>query len=329
LFSAAFIVHVITDPALGPTIGGFLEIVAYIAFAATLVVNSYFREMTQRKQYNTGRIIDIEIEKTEDLLSKLVPFHVLSGIKNDQRVVDVLDNVTLLYTDMVGFTAFSNNVKNPVEVVQLLSKLFSKFDQLTDAHGVYKVHTIGDCYVIMGYTGKTPKYRRTLAVQIEEAYRVVKVGLEMLDIIREVREASTDPNLHSLDMRIGIHTGKIVGGVIGSKLVRYDIFGQDVLIANKMESNGEKGRVCISETTLGLLKQNQFIVETLGFKEHNQFEVGHINKKITSYFVEQIFMSNSVHSSDISSHDYSSGQDDNSEHSVSDSPQLRKKTTIN
>jgi adenylate cyclase len=77
----------------------------------------------------------------------------------------------------------------------------------------------------MGYTGKTPKYRRTQAVQVEEAYRVVKVGLEMIDIIREVREASTDPNLRSLDMRIGIHTGKIVGGIIGTKVVRYDIFG--------------------------------------------------------------------------------------------------------
>lgn len=73
--------------------------------------------MSQRKQYNNERIIDIEIEKTEDLLSKLVPFHVLAGIKNDQRVVDVLENVTLLYTDMVGFTQFSNNVKNPIEVV--------------------------------------------------------------------------------------------------------------------------------------------------------------------------------------------------------------------
>lgn len=104
---------------------------------------------------------------------------------------------------------------------------------------MYKVHTIGDCYVIMGYTGRTPKYRRTTQVQIDEAYRVVKVGLEMIDIIREVRESSSDPNLKSLDMRIGIHTGRIVGGIIGTKVVRYDIFGQDVLIANKMESNGK------------------------------------------------------------------------------------------
>ncbi len=84
----------------------------------------------------------------------------------------------------------------------------------------------------------------------------MKVGLEMIEIIREVRDASTDPNLQSLDMRIGIHTGKIVGGIIGTKVVRYDIFGQDVLIANKMESNGKQGCVCVSEATVALLKQN-------------------------------------------------------------------------
>ena len=105
-----------------------MESLQYIFFIYMVVMNGYFREMAQRKQYNNERIIDVEIEKTEDLLSKLVPYHVLAGIKNDQRVVDILDNVTLLYTDMVGFTAFSNSVKNPLEVVQLLSKLFSKFD---------------------------------------------------------------------------------------------------------------------------------------------------------------------------------------------------------
>lgn len=73
------------------------------------------------------RIIEVEIERTEELLGKLVPLHVLDGIKNDQKVVDSLDNVTLLYTDMVGFTEFSKNSK-PGDVVQLLSRLFSKFD---------------------------------------------------------------------------------------------------------------------------------------------------------------------------------------------------------
>lgn len=120
---------------------------------------------------------------------------------------------------------------------------------MADSKGVYKVHTIGDCYVVMGYTGKVNKYRRNEQIQVEEAYRVVQVGFEMIEIIRNVRENSKDPSLKNLDMRIGIHTGKIVGGIIGTKVVRYDIFGNDVLIANKMESNGVDSQVVISEAT--------------------------------------------------------------------------------
>jgi len=81
--------------------------------------------------------------------------------------------MTLLYTDMVGFTAYSGNVKDPREVVSLLSKLFTRFDQLCEDFGVYKVHTIGDCYVIMGYNGRTDKNRRFRNVVSGEANRVI------------------------------------------------------------------------------------------------------------------------------------------------------------
>lgn len=121
---------------------------------------------------------------------------------------------------------------------------------------MYKVQTIGDCYVVMGYTGRVNKYHRTEMTQVEEAYRVVQVGFEMIDIIRNVRENSKDPLLKNLDMRIGIHTGKITGGIIGTKVVRYDIFGNDVLIANKMESNGVDSQVVISEATFDLLNKD-------------------------------------------------------------------------
>ena len=93
----------------------------------------------------------------------------------------------------------------------------------------------------MGYTGKVAKERRTEQVQVDEAYRVVQTGLMMLKIINEERERFDNPALKNLNMRIGIHTGSIVGGIIGTKIVRYDIFGPDVLIANKMESNGLAG----------------------------------------------------------------------------------------
>ena len=75
----------------------------------------------------------------------------------------------------------------------------------------------------------------------------------MIDIIKEIRDATNEPLLKELDMRIGIHTGKVVAGIIGSKVVRYDIFGEGVLIANKMESNGVPGKVCISEDTRKIL----------------------------------------------------------------------------
>lgn len=93
----------------------------------------------------------------------------------------------------------------------------------------------------MGYNGRIDKSRRNKPVAIDEACRVINSGLEMIEIIKEIRDGSDDPSIKQLDMRIGIHTGKVVAGIIGSKVVRYDIFGEGVLIANKMESNGLPG----------------------------------------------------------------------------------------
>jgi class 3 adenylate cyclase len=97
-------------------------------YALLLAVGLHHREMIQRKSLNYERILNVEIEKTNNLISKLVPLHILTVIKNEKKQVDEFDDVTLLFTDMVGFTAFSKNVKDPRDVVNLLSKLFSRFD---------------------------------------------------------------------------------------------------------------------------------------------------------------------------------------------------------
>ena len=110
----------------------------------------------------------------------------------------------------------------------------------------------------------------------------------MINIIAEERTKTKNPVLKNLDMRIGIHTGKIVGGIIGTKVVRYDIFGQDVLIANRMESNGIAGTVCISEQTYKLIQKNNFVSNTFAFEEHNYCEIGTIGKRIKTYTVKQI-----------------------------------------
>jgi Adenylate cyclase, family 3 (some proteins contain HAMP domain) len=97
-----------------------------------------------------------DVEKTEELLSQMLPQHVLINLEEENSVTDRLSNVTLMYADIVGFTAWSST-KTPIEVVNMLSLLFTKFDKLCLIHNVYKVHTIGDCYVIFGYITRIKK----------------------------------------------------------------------------------------------------------------------------------------------------------------------------
>ena len=147
-------------------------ILGQIMYAILLAIGIHHREMIQRKSLNYERILNVEISKTNDLISKLVPFHILSVIKNEKRQVDEFDDVTLLYTDMIGFTEFSK-VADPKEVVSLLQRVFSRFDQLCEENKVYKVHTIADCYVIMGYNGRIDKLKRVRGVIVDEANRVI------------------------------------------------------------------------------------------------------------------------------------------------------------
>ena len=114
----------------------------------------------------------------------------------------------------------------------MLKNLFVEFDRKCYELNVYKLYTIGDCYVAFGmidYNERNPA---------EEAKNIVDLAFEMIRIIEVVRKQI---NFDGLDMRIGIHTGCVFGGVMGTDIVRYDIYGPDVLIANKMESNGKKG----------------------------------------------------------------------------------------
>ena len=135
-------------------------ILGQVMYSLLLAVGIHHREMIQRKSLNYERILNIEIAKTKSLISKLVPFHILSVIKNEKRQVDDFEDITLLYTDMVKFNEFTKMYKDPRETVNLLNKLFSRIDSLCEENKVYKVHTVGDCYVIMGYNGKVDKSKR-------------------------------------------------------------------------------------------------------------------------------------------------------------------------
>ena len=199
-----------------------------------------------------------------------MPAHALQNLEDDKILTDRIKDVTILFADIVGFTAWSST-KDPIEVVEMLSELFTRFDRMCLEFNVYKVHTIGDCYVAIGYTDN--KNRNPS----KEAANVLNFARSLIEVIEETNNKCEC----QLGMRIGVHTGNIVGGITGTKVVRYDIYGQDVQIANKMESNGEQGNVAVSEVTKELLEE--FYPDTYKFEFHKEVKVG--NSKVFNLFL--------------------------------------------
>ena len=180
--------------------------------------------------------------------------------------------MTILYADIVGFTAWSSE-RTPTDIVGMLSTLFTQFDKMCIEYSVYKVHTIGDCYVVMGF--KSPLYRNIF----EECLNVVSFAQGMLRIIDKVNvEYNSD-----LNMRVGLHTGRVIAGLTGTQIVRYDIYGPDVAIANKMESEGAPGMINISEVTKELLECQY--PDRFGYVDNKEIEIGALNQTIKSYFI--------------------------------------------
>jgi phospholipid-translocating ATPase len=208
-----------------------------------------------------------ETDKTEELLTNMLPQNALKNLKEENFSTDRLSHVTLMYADIVGFTAWSST-KTPKEVVGKLSQLFTLFDKLCLQHNVYKVCTIGDCYVVMGY--QTDRNR----VPAREAENVLKFAKALIEVIDDNNKTFGS----TLSMRVGIHTGEVIGGITGTNIVRYDIYGADVLIANKMESNGEAGKVMVSEATKDFLED--YVPGKYLFSYHKEIHVNNLNRDI-------------------------------------------------
>jgi class 3 adenylate cyclase len=184
--------------------------------------------------------LDREKAKSDALLLNILPASVAARLKEDGRTIaDGFAQITVLFSDIVGFTGMSDRLP-PDEVVRRLNAIFSRFDALADVHDVEKIKTIGDAYMVAGgLTG-----RRT-----DHAQAVVAMAIDMQRALRELA-----PELgEELRVRIGIHTGPVVAGVIGTKKFVYDIWGDTVNMASRMESHGIAGRTQLSEATARLL----------------------------------------------------------------------------
>lgn len=215
-----------------------------ISFTITFATSAFF-----------VKTIKFEKERSEDLLLNILPTDVAEELKRYGKVEPVShDHCTVLFTDFKGFTEISESI-TPKELVEEINHCFGAFDEITSRYHIEKIKTIGDSYMAVGgkFGGKvecTP-------------WHVVSAGLEMRDFIIKRKQERIKEGKFGFEMRIGVHSGPVVSGVVGVKKFQFDIWGDTVNIASRMESNSEMGELNVSGKTLELIK-NQFEYEFRG-----------------------------------------------------------------
>ncbi|CAB3249905.1 unnamed protein product [Arctia plantaginis] len=214
---------------------------------------SSFRET--KRSLRDKLTIEQQSKEQERLLLSVLPEHVAVQMRKDLGLIDTQfkkiymsrhENVSILYADIVGFTAISSTY-SAQDLVAILNELFARFDRLAEKYQQLRIKILGDCYYcISGAPVERP----------DHAVLCVHMGLSMVKAIKYVQQTTNSP----VDMRVGIHTGAVLAGVLGQRQWQFDVYSRDVELANKMESSGKAGRVHVSEVTLSFLN-NEFEVE--------------------------------------------------------------------
>jgi class 3 adenylate cyclase len=196
---------------------------------------------------NLNSALNIEQHKSEELLHNILPRAIAHRLKSgEENIANHFENVTVLFADIVGFTQLSAS-RPAWDVVSLLNRVFSAFDIFSEQYNLEKIKTIGDAYMIVG---GLPEARD------DHAETVARMALEMLATVELLSKTLDAP----IALRIGIHSGAVVAGVIGKKKFAYDLWGDTVNTASRMESHGEAGKIHVSEDVYALL-QEKFLFE--------------------------------------------------------------------
>ena len=207
------------------------------------------QDITKRKYVETA--LRLEQEKSERLLLNILPIKIAEKLKQNQHpIAKRYDNVTILFADIVDFTGFSARI-SPNELVEMLNQIFSAFDQLTQEHNLEKIKTIGDSYMVVGGLP---------AIRDDHAEAIAKMAIDMQQVIQEFYNDRGEP----FQIRIGINSGPVVAGVIGIKKFIYDLWGDTVNVASRMEASGIPGKIQVTQATYKLLK-NKFLFERRGY----------------------------------------------------------------
>lgn len=215
--------------------------------------SSYSMEYYIRKDFFQDRLLAEEREKVERLLLNILPQPIAERLKQEPiTIADSFTEATIMFADIVGFTPLSARL-SATEIVNLLNQIFSTFDQLAERHGLEKIKTIGDAYMVVGGL-PTPRP--------DHAESVAEMALDMQQEIAKFSQELDE----SFSIRIGINTGPVVAGVIGLKKFIYDLWGDAVNTASRMESHGMPNCIQVSQATYELL-QDKYLFEERGVIE--------------------------------------------------------------
>ena len=199
-------------------------------------------ELEELVKERTGALIE-EKNKSDKLLLNCLPKEIAEELKNTGKATTKKhENITILFTDFKGFTALASSIP-ATKLVEELNDIFSHFDDIMDEFQIEKIETIGDAY--MAACGLSDD-------NSDHAIKCINSASQMFRYL----ENRNKKNEIQWEMKVGIHSGPVVGGVVGKKKFRYDLFGDTVNTASRMETNGEVGKINISQTTYELLKDN-------------------------------------------------------------------------
>jgi adenylate cyclase len=203
--------------------------------AASAVVFGLLRYFVRENRRING-LVQLEQDKSERLLTNLLPREVAQLLKNsDQTVAEQYDSVSILFADVVGFTPLTESLE-PNDVVEMLNTIFTGFDELVSGCGAEKIGTIGDSYMVVA--GAPHRDSDHAAILADLALNMMRVA-----------QSNTSTTGPKLTFRMGINTGPVIAGVIGTTRLHYDVWGDAVNVASRLESHGVPGKIQIGRTT--------------------------------------------------------------------------------
>ena len=243
------------DPAYRPT---FKKIVLDLHELTANEDESFVDRLITRLEAHSTRLEVIVAEKTvelqeekniaEYLLSELLPTSIVKSLKQGKKVEpETFDSVTILFSDIVSFTSISA-AGTPIDVVKMLNLMYTVFDEISSKLDVYKVATIGDAYFVASGVPTRNGGRHVV--------EICKMAVELLEACKTLEIPHLPGQM--LRLRIGIHTGPCLAGVVGVKMPRYLLFGDTIDIASMMESRGQPMKIHVSKQVAAILPENAF-----------------------------------------------------------------------